>query len=236
MRDQPGRAVGVGIEHGGAIAHRLRGVHEHPAELAAADDAEGRAGSEIRRSPAPAGRPAEPGVTSDSAVIARAASVWRRRYASSLARSAASPLASIATANSAALAAPALPMAKVATGMPLGIWTIEWSESTPFRARLATGTPSTGTAVFAASMPGRCAAPPAPAMIALRPRPAARFGVGEHVVGHAVRRDDARFVGDAELGENLGGGAQGLPVAAGAHDHADHRWGAAQGGRFRGGG
>jgi hypothetical protein len=35
-----------------------------------------------------------------------------------------------------------------------------------------------------------------------------------------VRRDDARFVGDAELGENRSGGAQGLPVAAGAHHHA----------------
>ena len=38
---------------------------------------------------------------------------------------------------------------------------------------LATGTPSTGTAVLAAIMPGRWAAPPAPAMMAFRPRPAA---------------------------------------------------------------
>ncbi len=28
------------------------------------------------------------------------------------------------------------------------------------------------------------------------------FGVGEHFVGHAVGRDDPRFVGDAELLEN----------------------------------
>ena len=42
--------------------------------------------------------------------------------------------------------------------------------STPCRWRLATGTPSTGTTVLAASMPGRCAAPPAPAMMARRPR------------------------------------------------------------------
>ena len=34
----------------------------------------------------------------------------------------------------------------------------------------ATGTPSTGTVVLAASMPGRWAAPPAPAMIARNPR------------------------------------------------------------------
>ena len=53
------------------------------------------------------------------------------------------------------------------------------------------------------------------------------FGVREHLVGHAVRRDDARLVGNAELGENLGSGAQGFPVAAGAHDHTDDRGGAA---------
>ena len=35
------------------------------------------------------------------------------------------PVASMATANNAALAAPAAPMANVATGMPLGICTIE---------------------------------------------------------------------------------------------------------------
>jgi hypothetical protein len=39
--------------------------------------------------------------------------------------------------------------------------------------RLSTGTPSTGSIVIAAAIPGRCAAPPAPAMIALRPRPCA---------------------------------------------------------------
>ncbi|KAG0942168.1 hypothetical protein G6F68_021642 [Rhizopus microsporus] len=61
-------------------------------------------------------------------------------------------------------------MAKVATGMPAGICTIDSSESMPLRALDCTGTPSTGTAVLAAIMPGRCAAPPAPAMIARRPR------------------------------------------------------------------
>ena len=54
--------------------------------------------------------------------------------------------------------------------MPAGICTIDSSESMPFSALLCTGTPSTGKTVFAASMPGRCAAPPAPAMIARRPR------------------------------------------------------------------
>ena len=94
--------------------------------------------------------------------------------------------------------------------------------------RLCTGTPSTGTVVLAASMPGRWAAPPAPAMIARQPARRGAFGIGEHLVGHAVRRDDAGLVGDAELGENLGRGAQGFPVAAGAHDHTDDGGGAAQ--------
>ena len=76
----------------------------------------------------------------------------------------------IATAASAALAAPASPMAKVATGMPFGICTIDSSESSPRRYFDGTGTPSTGTMVLAAIMPGRWAAPPAPAMIARRPR------------------------------------------------------------------
>ena len=105
--------------------------------------------------------------------MARAAAVCWARKASRRRDSAASSVASMATANSAALAAPACPMAKVATGTPLGICTMLCSESTPCRCRLATGTPSTGTTVLAASMPGRCAAPPAPAMIAFSPRPTA---------------------------------------------------------------
>ena len=43
----------------------------------------------------------------------------------------------------------------------------------PFSALLSTGTPSTGRVVIEAVMPGRCAAPPAPAMITFSPRPAA---------------------------------------------------------------
>ncbi len=82
--------------------------------------------------------------------------------------------------------------------------------------------------VFAASMPGRWAAPPAPAMIAFSPRLRRAFGIREHLVGHAVGRDDPRFVRNAELGENLGRGAQGFPVAAGAHHHAHDHGGVAQ--------
>ncbi len=39
--------------------------------------------------------------------------------------------------------------------MPAGICTIDSSESMPLSALLCTGTPSTGTAVLAASMPGK---------------------------------------------------------------------------------
>ena len=125
VRDPSRGAVRIGIEDDRAIAERLCRVHEHPAELAAADDAEGRAGSEVRPLARFGARHGRAGRHFRSAVIARAASLWRRRYVSSLVRSAASPVASIATANSAALTAPAPPMAKVATGIPRGIWTIE---------------------------------------------------------------------------------------------------------------
>ena len=67
----------------------------------------------------------------------------------------------------------ALPTATVATGTPAGICTIESSESMPSRYFSGTGTPITGSGVTAASMPGRWAAPPAPAMITRSPRPAA---------------------------------------------------------------
>ena len=72
------------------------------------------------------------------------------------------------TASNPALRPP--PMATVATGMPPGICTIESSESRPFRLLLSTGTPTTGSVVWLATMPGRCAAPPAPAMITRSPR------------------------------------------------------------------
>ena len=42
----------------------------------------------------------------------------------------------------------------------------------PFSALDSTGTPSTGRCVIDAAMPGRCAAPPAPAMITFSPRSA----------------------------------------------------------------
>ena len=69
--------------------------------------------------------------------------------------------------------APAWPIASVPTGTPAGICTIDASESMPLRWRDGIGTPSTGSSVFAAAMPGRCAAPPAPAMSTCSPRASA---------------------------------------------------------------
>ena len=59
----------------------------------------------------------------------------------------------------------ALLIATVATGIPAGICTIDNSESKPSSVLNETGTPITGNEVSDAVMPGRCAAPPAPAMI-----------------------------------------------------------------------
>ena len=85
-------------------------------------------------------------------------------------------------ASSPALRAP--PIETVATGMPAGICTIESSESSPPSWASGTGTPIIGSVVTEASIPGRCAAPPAPAMMTRMPRLAAadpkaiiRFGV-----------------------------------------------------------
>ena len=130
-------------------------------------------------------------------------------------------LARMAAAASPALVAPATPMANVATGMPAGICTIDSSESRPLSAFDCTGTPSTGSVVLEAVMPGRWAAPPAPAMMTSMPRACARRGVFEQQVGSAVRGDHAGLVGDAELVERFGRGAHRLPVGSRAHDDAD---------------
>ena len=63
------------------------------------------------------------------------------------------------------LTAPGIPIAIVATGQPLGICTIEYKLSTPESASDNIGTPITGKKSFDATIPGKCAAPPAPAII-----------------------------------------------------------------------
>jgi hypothetical protein len=64
-------------------------------------------------------------------------------------------------------------MPTVATGIPGGICTIDNSESSPSSFSRGTGTPMTGSGVIDAVIPGRWAAPPAPAMMTCKPRSAA---------------------------------------------------------------
>src|SRR5664280_2254623 len=66
-----------------------------------------------------------------------------------------------------------IPVATVAIGMPAGICTIESSESIPSSRDSGTGRPITGRTVTEASMPGRCAAPPAAPIRTPSPRSAA---------------------------------------------------------------
>src|SRR3569833_2899580 len=110
---------------------------------------------------------------------------------------------SILAASSAALSAPPLPIACVPTGTPAGICTMDSRESMPLRACDCTGTPSTGNTVFAATMPGRCAAPPAPLRL---------LRIAEQEIGRAVRGHDARLERHTELLERGRGVLQCVPV------------------------
>ena len=116
-----GGAGCVRVQHGGEVAHALGGVHKHAPQLAAADHTQrgfARAGQDGRGGWAGSGVGAH---GAGGSVMPRASSVcWARKVSSCVRRRGLSN-ASMATANNAALAAPAVPMANVATGMPLGI-------------------------------------------------------------------------------------------------------------------
>ena len=77
-------------------------------------------------------------------------------------------------------------------GTPAGICTIESSESMPLSAFDSTGTPSTGSAVFAAVMPGQVRRAAGAGDDHLRARAPRPRGVLEEQVRRAVRGDDAR--------------------------------------------
>ena len=183
-----GRVV-VGRERVHAVAHPAGGDGEHAAELAAAQHADGRRRARI----ADASR-------SRQGLVPHPAAVCSSAKCGSFSRSSGRVVARIRTASRAALVAPALPMASVPTGTPAGIWTIESSESRPLRAWLWTGTPSTGSRVWAATMPGRWAAPPAPAMITSMPAVLGAVGEFGHPVGRAVGGDDVAFVRERRTG------------------------------------
>src|SRR5262245_1605516 len=173
------RRVRIGAIDVAAIAEPRRRHRRHAAQLAAAHDADRRARRKdlaaigagegrrhhLRTGRAHALRPA--GLSATAAVC------FCRRWSSALAIFL-SCSANTEAASSAALMAPASPIASVPTGMPAGICTMESRLSMPLSSRLSTGTPNTGSAVIEAVMPGRCAAPPAPAIITFKPRPRAR--------------------------------------------------------------
>ena len=77
-----------------------------------------------------------------------------------------------------------------------------------------------------AVMPGRWAAPPAPAMITLKPAASRALGEGVQPLRRAVGRDDLGLVGDAQLVQHVGGVLQRRPVRPAAHDDGDGRGGA----------
>src|SRR5262249_12494493 len=159
MHDVKGRRIGARRENMTSKTESGGGKRQHAAKLSAAEDADRRLGLEHRRR---CGHAMSFGATGTPAVCAA-------RHASSRRASVASLSASTLAASSAAVIAPAWPIASVPTGTPGGICTIEYSESCPDSALDSIGTPNTGRLVSEAVMPGRCAAPPAPAMITLKP-------------------------------------------------------------------
>ena len=168
-----------------AIAEPGGGQRGHPAELAAADEADGGVRRQRERHAERVARRARPPTSVCScAPMRRAARPAPDR-----------PMARIAAASRAALTAPARPIASVPTGTPAGICTIESRLSMPLEAmasRPARRAPASG--VQAAHMPGRCAAPPAPAMMTFSPRSRAVCGILAQAIRRAVGRDDPRLV------------------------------------------
>src|SRR5687767_4330376 len=104
----------------------------------------------------------------DRTFAAIASRIARSRAARSVSQS-----ASISAARMPAFAAPASPIATVATGTPRGICAVDSSASSPPATAFGatSGTPMTGIVTSAARLPARCAAPPAAAMTTLTPRP-----------------------------------------------------------------
>ena len=146
--------------------------------------------------------------------------------ARSRAASAPSPAPRIRAASSPALRAP--PTDTVATGTPAGICTIESSESIPSRYFSGTGTPITGSEVTDASIPGRCAAPPAPAMITRSPRASAVRPYSTISSGIRCAETTSTSHATPSSSSTHDRGLHHRPVRVRAHDDADHRRAAAR--------
>ena len=171
---------------------RRAGHGQHAAELAAAQDADGGAGRQRR-------------AQASSSTASGMASVWRRAIGGDADAEAGIVQGEDLRRQQSGVGGAGLADRQVPTGTPAGIWTMESRLSRPLSAWLSIGTPSTGSSVIEAVMPGRWAAPPAPAMITLSPRSPCAVGVGVEPLRRAVRRDDLGLVGDAELLEHVGG-------------------------------
>jgi len=123
-------------------------------------------------------------------------------------------------------------IAKVATGMPPGIWTMDSNESMPLSSLLSTGTPSTGKSGVSSRHTGQVSCATGTAMMTSMPRPfggACEFG---HQFRRAVRRDNATLMGRRSR-EDLVGGAHRLPVRLAAHDYGN-KWRRRSGWRLTG--
>ena len=136
------------------------------------------------------------------------------------ARSASSPVASICAASRPALVA--LSIATVATGTPGGHLYDRQAAHLRLPCSVALiGTPMTGSGLIDATMPGRCAAPPAPAMTTRRPRASACCAYSYHALRGAVRTDDGQLVGYGQLVENRRRFFHDRQVRVAAHDDAN---------------
>ena len=116
QHDVERRRIRVRRKHLAAQAEPCRRHGQHPAQLSAAENSDGVAGLQLHlpwRSHA------------GSSGRSPTASVCALRQAASRPDSAGSFSASTLAASSAALMAPALPIASVPTGTPAGIWTME---------------------------------------------------------------------------------------------------------------
>src|SRR6202035_643877 len=122
QHDVERRRIRVRRKHLAAQAEPRRRHRQHPAQLSAAENSDGVAGLKLHL--VWAGH-------ADPSGCSATASVCALRQAASLAESAGSFSASTLAASKAALMAPGLPIASVPTGTPAGIWTMEYSESTP---------------------------------------------------------------------------------------------------------
>src|SRR5882724_2570294 len=161
LGDTAHRSLGRGIQEPEMEAQRVARESEHVTELSAAEDADGHACFPFFFG--------EGGVTEGSG-LASTRKVCSARNFRTASRKARCLVPRIEAARSAALTAPDLPMASVPTGTPPGICAMESNESRPLSVFDSTGTPRTGRTVFEAVMPGRWAAPPAPAMMTSMPR------------------------------------------------------------------